>query len=124
MRSQGFRDLLNAGSGLFFRPLRLDAGNRALQPMLHVLPQLLFRLLRLGDGIPLFIQWDVMTRDILGAVLLGHEIVKQTLMASVRTRRVAVVGAHQRILENGSRSPRGAIPISIAPLLDEVKLIP
>src|ERR1035438_9975256 len=92
--------------------------------MLHILPQLFFRLLRLGDCIPLFIQWYVVTGNVIGAVLFRYEIVQQALLASMRTGGVAVVGTSQRILEDGSRSPRRAVPIPISTLLDEVKRIP
>jgi hypothetical protein len=64
-----------------------------------------------------------MARNILGPVLLGHKIVQQAFVAGVRTGWVPVIGTGQRILENGSGSPRRAIPISIAPLFDEVELV-
>jgi hypothetical protein len=65
----------------------------------------------------------MMARNILSPELLGHKIVQQALMAGMRTRGVPMVRTGERILEDGCRAPRGAIPISIATLLDEIQLV-
>jgi hypothetical protein len=61
---------------------------------------------------------------VFGAVFLGNEVIKQALVTRVLTSGVPVVGASKGILEDGSRPPRRAIPISIASLLQEVEFVP
>src|SRR5271167_1948047 len=100
-----------------------NARDGPLEPVLYVLPQLLFRLAGRGDRNSLPVQRNVMTRRIFRAVFLGDEVIQQALTAGVRARGIAVVGAGQRILKNGSRPPRGAVPVSIAPLLQEVEFV-
>ena len=75
----------------FLSAFRLDARDGPLQPMFYVLPEFFFGL-RCGDRIPMFIQWDVVAWDVLVAELLGNEVIKQALMAGMRTRRVAMIG--------------------------------
>src|ERR1019366_5072729 len=116
--------LLRRQFHLLFGAISFDSGDGALQPVLYVLPQLFFRLIRRRDRNPLAIQRDVMARHVFGAVFLRNAVIEQALMTSVRTGRVPVVGASKRILEDGSRPPRRAIPISIAPLLQEVEFVP
>src|SRR6516164_4957042 len=106
----------------FLGASRLDPRNRSLQPVLHVLAKLFFRL-RCGDRISVLIQGDVMARNIFVAELLGNEVIQQALMASVRTRRIPVVGTRQRVLEDRSGPPRRAIPTSIATLFNEIQFI-
>src|ERR1035438_1455359 len=107
-----------------FGSIGFDSCDRALQPVLYVLPQLFFRLIRRCDCNPLAIQQDVVAGHVFGAVFLRNEVIEQALVTSVWTRWVPVVRASQRVLEDGSRPPRRAIPISITPLLQEVEFVP
>src|SRR5664280_1137575 len=106
-----------------FRPASRGRKKKTLQPVLHVLPQLFFRLIRRCERNPLAIQWDVMAGHVFRAVFLGNEVIEQALMASMPTHGVPVVGTGKRVLEDGSRPPRRAIPISIASLLQEVEFV-
>src|SRR5271157_5931672 len=96
---------------LLFGAIRFDAGDGALQPVLHILAQLLFRLVGCGDRYPLPIQRNVMARHVFGAVLLGDEVIQQAFMAGMWAHGISVVGARQRVLEDGSRPPRRTVPI-------------
>ena len=75
------------------------------------------------NGIALLIQRDVMAGNVVSPEFLRHEVIQQALMAGVRTRGVSMVRTGERILEDGCRAPRRAIPISIATLLDEIQLV-
>src|SRR5215831_10667149 len=64
-----------------------------------------------------------MAGNIFGAVFFGHKIVKQTLMAGMRTGWVPMIRTSERVLEDRGRSPRGAIPISVTTLFNEIQFI-
>src|SRR5215472_5511790 len=67
--------------------LGLNACDSSLKPVLYVLPKPFFRLRR-SDRISLLVQRDVVAGNVLRAVLLGHKMVKQALMAGMRARRI------------------------------------
>src|SRR5215469_2496933 len=116
-------DLLSFLLCLFFPgAFRFNPRDRALEPVLYVLPKLFFRPRRIYR-ISMLIQRDVMAGNVVCAVLLGHKVVKQTLMAGMRAGRVPMIGTGKRILEDRSGPPWRAIPISIATLLDEIQFI-
>src|SRR5271157_1600165 len=70
------------------------------------------------------IEGDVVAGYVFGAVLLGHEVVKQAFAASVRTGWIAVVGTGERVLEDRCRAPGRAVPVAVATLFEKVQLIP
>src|SRR5664279_2195802 len=115
--------LLRCKLWFLFGAISFYPRDRALQPVLHVLPQLFFRLIRRCDRNPLAIQRDVVAWHVFCAVFLGNEVIEQALMASMPAHGIPVVGTGKRVLEDGSWPPRRAIPISIASLLKEVEFV-
>src|SRR5271157_3922748 len=71
-----------------FGAIRFDEGDGALQPVLHILAQLLFRLVGCGDRYPLAIQRTVMARHVFGAELLEDEDIQQAFAANKREREI------------------------------------
>src|SRR6516164_1018084 len=108
---------------LFFRPVCLDQGDGAFQPVLDVFQTNVLGLRR-PHGCALTGEGYVVTGNFFCPVLLGNEVIEDAFTAGMRTRRVSMVGTGKRILEDGRRAPWGAVPVAVTTLFQEIQFVP